>query len=270
MNTPQRAILILMDGLRPEPLLDGRMPAIHRFAAGGAASYATRSVMPSITLPCIASIFLSVPPRRHKTVTNDWHHNRNALPGLFEMARGGGLMTASFHGWDPLRDLSRPDVLDFCYYHRSGDPLTAQTEKEVCRYAGDWIAAHQPGFAFIYIELPDQLGHKFGYLSPEYLAGCERVDRAVNSFLERMTQAGLLESSLLVLTADHGGHERTHGSEMPEDMTVPLILRGPGIKPQIELRQPSCILDIAPTITHLLNLATPEEWEGRVLAEALA
>ncbi len=269
MNTPQRAILILLDGLRPEPIVQGRMPTITSLANRGAYSYSARSVMPSITLPCIASIFLSVPPQRHQTLTNDWHHNANPLPGLFEMAHSAGLLTASFHGWDALRDLSRPNVLDFCFYHRSGDPVASQTEKEVCQFAGDWIAKHLPGFSFLYIEMPDMLGHKYGFLSREYIDGCARLDQSLADFLNRLQVAGVLNDTFLALTADHGGHDHTHGSDMPEDMTVPLILSGPGIKQGYAMQNAVSILDVAPTITHLLNLPTPPEWEGRLLQEAL-
>lgn len=266
---PSRAILLLMDGLRPEPLANGLMPNLARLASEGAATLSARSQMPSITLPCIASIFLSLPPAAHGTLTNTWQRRDPPLPGLFETARAAGLLTASFHGWDPLRDLSQPEVLDFGYYQRSADPITGDTETQVTRFAVDWIAANRPGFAFVYIELPDQLGHRFGFLTPEYLAGCERVDLAVGLFVERLSAAGLLEDTLLVLTADHGGHGRAHGSELPEDMTVPLILRGPGIRSGAQIEEPAGIIDIAPTITHLLGLETPPNWQGRVLRQAL-
>ena len=266
---PQQSILVLMDALRPEPIAEGRMPTLTRLAAEGASTLAARSQMPSITLPCITSIFLSVPPPEHGTLTNTFSRPNPPLPGLFEMARAGGLMTASFHGWDELRDLSQPGVLDFAFYHRSADPVSGNTEVEVCTFAGDWIAANRPGFSFLYIELPDQLGHRFGYLSTEYLEGCERVDRAVEILVRGLERAGILDETLLVLTADHGGHERSHGSDSREDMTVPLILRGPGIKNNYIIDGPTRILDIAPTITHVQGLPTPPGWQGRALQEAL-
>ncbi len=268
-SQPERAILVLMDGLRPEALAGGRMPTLTRLADEGAATLAARSQLPSITLPCIASIFLSLPPSQHGTLTNTWLHRDPPLPGLFEAAHAAGLLTASFHGWDPLRDLSQPEVLDFGFFHRSADPVSGDTEREVCAFAADWIIAHRPGFSFVYIELPDQLGHRFGFLSPEYLAGCVRVDRAVALLVERLSQAGLLDSTLLALTADHGGHEHTHGSDAPEDMTVPLILRGPGIRAGQHIDGPAEIIDIAPTLTRLLRLETPTGWQGRVLEQAL-
>jgi arylsulfatase A-like enzyme len=84
-----------------------------------------------------------------------------------------------------------------------------------------------------------------------------------------LERAGILDETLLVLTADHGGHERSHGSDSSEDMTVPLIMRGPGIKKSCNIEGPTSILDIAPTITRVLGLATPPGWQGRPLMEAL-
>ena len=28
------------------------------------------------------------------------------------------------------------------------------------------------------------------------------------------------------MTADHGGHNRNHGDDVPEDMTIPVVLKG--------------------------------------------
>lgn len=265
---PSRAVLVLMDGLRPEVITQGHMPFLSSLAAGGAATLAARSVMPSITLPCITSIFLSAPPEVHGTFSNTFNHQPEPLPGLFEMARAAGLLTAAFHGWDPLRDVAQPDVVDFVFYHRSADPVDGDTEHEVTAFAAEWIARLQPGFSFLYIELPDQLGHRFGYLSPAYREGCQRVDRAVQSFVEGLRAAGLLEDTLLLLTADHGGHEHGHGEDIPEDMTVPLILSGPGVRAGAALDGGVSLLDIAPTLADRLQLAIPESWQGRVLREA--
>ena len=34
----------------------------------------------------------------------------------------------------------------------------------------------------------------------------------------------------LWFTADHGGHDRTHGTGSPEDMTIPFIIKGKNFK----------------------------------------
>ena len=68
----------------------------------------------------------------------------------------------------------------------------------------------------------------------------------------------------VILTADHGGHDRTHGTELPEDMTIPFFMRHASLTPG-EMTGNTCITDIAPTITSLLGLAADPDWEGRAL-----
>ena len=62
--------------------------------------------------------------------------------------------------------------------------------------------------------------------------------------------------------ADHGGHERSHGSTLPEDMTIPFFFFGPAFQGGKELSGLS-LLDIAPTIASLMGIAPDSDWEGR-------
>ena len=76
----------------------------------------------------------------------------------------------------------------------------------------------------------------------------------------------LQEEYTVIITADHGGHGRTHGTDMPEDMTIPVIVIGEGFEPKSTLSSTS-ILDIAPTVVKLLGVTPDEEWEGKALYE---
>ena len=68
----------------------------------------------------------------------------------------------------------------------------------------------------------------------------------------------------IIVTADHGGHDRTHGTLMPEDMTTPIILHGPMFQPGTVIEEAS-IKDIAPTVAALLGGRRAPEWEGKEL-----
>ena len=68
----------------------------------------------------------------------------------------------------------------------------------------------------------------------------------------------------VIVTADHGGHDRIHGTTLPEDMTIPVFLRGPDFAPGRKLQGVS-ILDFAPTIAALLGVRAPRDWEGKSL-----
>ena len=64
-----------------------------------------------------------------------------------------------------------------------------------------------------------------------------------------------------VFLADHGGHDRTHGTESPEDMTIPLFFFGKPFAKGKVLEEAS-IKDVAPTIAKLMEVEPAEEWEG--------
>ncbi len=66
----------------------------------------------------------------------------------------------------------------------------------------------------------------------------------------------------VILMADHGGHDRSHGTDMPEDMIIPIVCCGPSFAPG-ELPQGISIKDVAPTIAKMLGATPADEWEGK-------
>jgi predicted AlkP superfamily pyrophosphatase or phosphodiesterase len=144
-----------------------------------------------------------------------------------------------------------------------------QSDSMIAHMAADYLARERVDFAFIYLGLVDEIGHRHGWGSAEYDRAVEGADAAVAVVLDRLAAAGKLDQTACLLTADHGGHERGHGSEMPEDMTVPWILAGPGIRRRYALTTPVRITDTAPTIAHLLGVPLPAAWQGKPVLEAL-
>jgi arylsulfatase A-like enzyme len=77
----------------------------------------------------------------------------------------------------------------------------------------------------------------------------------------------LPDNATVVLQSDHGGHDRNHGTDLPEDMTIPWLAAGPGIRQGHTIESTVSLLDTAPTIARLLGLAPHREWEGRCVEE---
>ena len=99
-------------------------------------------------------------------------------------------------------------------------------------------------------------------MSEGYLGQIATVDAALGTLL-----AALPNDSTVLLQSDHGGHERTHGTTMPEDMTIPWIAAGPDIRAGRTIAAPVSLLDTAPTLARLLGIAPHHEWEGRCVEE---
>lgn len=253
-------VFTLIDGLRPDAIDAAECPNLKALRSRSAFSLKASSVMPSITLPCHMSIFHSVPPARHGVITNDWMPMARPIPGLVEQARVAGLRNAFFHNWEPLRNLSLPGNLVFSYFRDSAKLVESDqvTAAEAARY----LSTDQPDFMFVYFGTVDEAGHDYGWMSPEYLAQLERVDQALGILLD-----ALPADATILLQSDHGGHDRTHGTEAPEDMTIPWLVAGPGIRSNYQIQASVTLLDTAPTLARLLKVQPHPAWEGRCIAE---
>lgn len=255
------AVLNVIDGLRPEALGAGRCPHLKAFAASGACSLRATSVMPTVSLPCHVSMFYSVSPERHGVLTNEWVAPVRPLPGLMELARAAGLKTAAFYNWEPLRDLSRPNSLAFSYFRDNlNDP---DGDQVIADEAARYMASERPDFAFVYFGTMDIAGHDHGFMSEAYLDQLECVDRAFGTLM-----AALPAGSTILVQADHGGHGRIHGTDLPEDMTIPWIIAGPTIRPNHSIDGPVRLVDTPPTLARVLEVEPFSEWEGVCVQEA--
>lgn len=263
-------LLIMIDGLRPDavaaeaiPDQAAACPNLMALRQRGVWASAARSVMPSITLPCHMSIFHSVPPGRHGVTTNTWQPMARPLPGLVEHAHNLGRRCGFFFNWEPLRDLSRPETLAVAYcrgnsYDLAGDARNLPVFTEL-------MTAEPLDFAFVYFGNVDSAGHFYGWLSPEYLRQAEIADALVGQLL-----AALPADTNVVVLSDHGGHERNHGTDQPEDMGIVWLAAGPQFKSGLTVDTPISLLETAPTLARLLGLAPHPEWEGRCVDEAFA
>lgn len=254
----ERVILVLVDGMRP----DGMMACGHgypaKFVSESSYSLSARTVMPSVTLPCHMSLFHSVDPDRHGILSNTYVPQVRPVVGLFDRLDMYGKKCAFFYTWEELRDLSRPDHLHtaVCYnQHKQSD-----TDIKITDSAIGYINAEEPDFLFLYLGETDEVGgHSCGWMSEQYMASVSKAWSCIEKLV-----ASIPEDYTVIVCADHGGHDRGHGSDCPEDMTVPVCIRGPRFEKGKELEDVS-IKDIATTVASLLEVPAVKEWEGKIL-----
>lgn len=254
-----KVLLISVDGMRPDSLAASGHPYIERLKTEASYTLNAQTVMPSVTLPCHTSMFHSVPPTRHGIVDNIYTPQVRPIKGLCEQLNDHQKVSAMFYNWEQLRDLTRPGSLAhscFISYYTQGYELTNRmlTDRAIA-----YINEASPDFVFLYLGDVDEVGHKYGWMSPEYIqavhASWECIEKAVHAISE--------EYNVIVLS-DHGGHDRGHGTSMPEDMTIPIFLKGKAITPG-NLEMEANIIDIPPTITKLMGVPANKDWEGKAL-----
>lgn len=107
----QRTILMSIDGMRPDGLLKCGNPYLDELIKKSSYTFEAKTVFPSITLPCHLSMFHSVPPQRHGTLSNDYVVPVRPVSGLFEVLNMSRKKSAMYYGWEQLRDIARPGSL---------------------------------------------------------------------------------------------------------------------------------------------------------------
>jgi arylsulfatase A-like enzyme len=104
------------------------------------------------------------------------------------------------------------------------------------------------------------------------------ADARVGEILDRLSAAGILDDTLVVVFGDHGEGLMQHGwmnhgmTIYEEAVRVPLVVRWPGrIRGGRSIAAPVALVDLAPTLLDLLGIdgALPKR-QGRSLAPALA
>lgn len=255
----EQVLLILVDGMRPDSLDKCGHPFVEELKATGSYTLHGQTVMPSVTLPCHMSLFHSVPPERHGILSNVYTPQVRPVVGLCEQLRAGGKTNAMFFNWEQLRDVARPGSMAHSCYLSGKDYTYEATNEMLTERAIAYITEHRPDFTFLYLGAVDEVGHKHGWMSDEYIQSVYDswvcIEKAIKSVPKHYT---------CMVTADHGGHDRSHGTTMPEDMTIPLFIKGARFAPG-RIIENANIIDITPTIAELLQVQRNEDWEGKSL-----
>ena len=106
-----------------------------------------------------------------------------------------------------------------------------------------------------------------------YYATITFMDEQVGRVLDELERLGLLDSTAIVFTSDHGYHLGEHtfwekANLHEEVLRVPLIISVPGMKPG-KTKSLVELVDLYPTLSELLGLSVPEEVQGSSLVKVL-
>lgn len=259
---PARVLVISLDGLRPDALSEVRTPNLWVLAADGAASWTAQTILPSATLPAHGSMLSGYDVAKHGLTWNDYIPDNGFIltPTLFSIAHQAGLETEMIVGKEKLVHIAVPGTVDAFTYVPRGDFGLAEVAVAAIADGFDVLFVHFPG--------PDAAGHNYGWMSETYLGTVANTDEAVGRILDALDAAALRDSTLILVTADHGGHGELHGSSLPEDMTIPWIAAGPGVVPGLTLRSPVTVYDTAATALWALGLSLPDDMDGNPVLEA--
>lgn len=281
----EHVFIVSIDGGKPAVIEQCHLPVLEHLVANGAHTWSATTIFPSITLPSHTSMLTGVGPARHKILWNDWRPSAGTVcvPTVFSEAKDAGFSTAMFVGKEKFRHLVRPGSVDFFDFDRdhSGEVLkpvlgTNRLEKTstvlahtVAEDAARYICKEKPALCFIHLTDPDDAGHRYGWGSPQQVTALQNVDAALGIVLKALDDAAIAEKSVVIVTADHGGHGRIHGLNVPDDLNIPWIIWGEHVKHGFTITEPVKTYDTAVTALWLLGVASHDTFDGHVISSFL-
>ena len=258
-------LLISVDGLRPDALLQADTPNIDALWQNGAYSWQAQTVLPSETLPSHASMISGLTVERHGFTSNSFKGSFQVAT-IFSEVKAAALSNAMIVGKEKLERLVVPGTVDLFQELQQGGNIG--DDIQVANVAAQHLTSVKPKLLFVHLGETDFVGHQSGWMSSQQLATIAGVDQAVGILTSALEAAGLLENTLILLTADHGGHDFTHGTSDPLDTTIPWIASGSGINKGLELQTSIQTYDTAATVLKALGVLVPSGWDGSPVQEA--
>jgi len=249
-------VFIGLDGWGGAYVSRANMPTVKRMMSQGAWSVTARSVMPSNSWPNWTSVFSGTPPEQR----NPDQFNTGAFPTIFTLVKNKTQIkkTVLFYEWGELQKLC-PD--------EAAEKQVILSDPESARKAAAYIIKNKPVFTAVAFNEPDSTGHNRGWGSASYYAKLAELDGLITIIEQAVKDADIYDSTVFILSADHGGSFHGHGASFPKQRKIPLVIYGPGIKEGVAISSAVSICDIAPTMAAILGLEIPSEWTGRILTE---
>lgn len=143
----------------------------------------------------------------------------------------------------------------------NNDSLTAAT-------AVRYIKSNQPNLLFLHFDNVDHAGHTIGWGTPAYFQAIQTMDAYIGQVIQAVKDAGIMKNTIILVTADHGGFEKSHGGNHIQEMEIPWIIYGKGVKQGQTLNQSIMTFDTAATIAYIFGLKQPQVWIGRPVQPA--
>lgn len=266
-------VMIGIDGWGAYSFEKAEIPVIKKLMAEGSGTLKKRSVLPSSSAVNWASMYMGAGPEIHGYT--EWDSKVPELPsrvldedGIFPTVFG--LLRRScpdaeigcLYEWDGIHYVVDSKALSF-EKHITETPASKNTAK----FAAQYIKEKHPKLVNIVFDELDHVGHSVGHDTPEYYAKLKELDGYIGDIVQAVKDAGMIDNTIFVLTADHGGINLGHGGKTMQEMETPFIISGKNIRKGLVFNESMMQFDVASTVAYIFGLQQPQAWIGRPMLQ---
>ncbi|MBL8632564.1 MAG: alkaline phosphatase [Myxococcales bacterium] len=261
----QHVLVISEDGMHPALIQKQTLPNHERLYRNGAYSFVARTISTASTLPSHAAMLSGVDVYEHGLRWNNWRPTLGFIktPTIFSLATEEGLSTSAVVGKFKLRHILPQGTVDS--FLRPGYFC-----RKVSEEAAQQIRNGQPELMFVHFSDPDEHGHSSGWLSAAQWQAARECDRCLGIILSALDAAGTLDDTLVIVSADHGGHGSGHSGIRLSDIQIPWIAHGPNVRRGHVLHSKVSTMDTAATVLYALGLVPKARLRGKPVREIFA
>lgn len=264
----KHVIIIGIDGLSQDGIRSASTPVMDKMISMGTVKWDVRTVLPSSSSPNWESMISGAGPEQHGVISNDWEPDDHSLPPvimddarifptIFEVIHKNFPHTeiGVVYNWSGFGRLFEKKAVSYDTTFSTVDSTTNNFIR--------FIEEKKPVFAFIQMDHVDHAGHTYGWGTHEYYLAVSKADSLIGGILNGIEDAGIMESTLVIVTGDHGGKGYGHGGPTPQEAEKAVIYYGKDVKKGYKVQQPVYAYDLAATIAFSLGLTPPYAWVGR-------
>lgn len=254
-----RVLIIGIDGCRPDALLAAKTPYIGGLVKNGASSFQAQTGIPTVSGPGWSSALTGVWGEKHHVWANTFliPDRLARYPIFFHYLKQAqtNAVTASIVHWAPINEhiVTNVDIIS-----------THKTDEDVTKMAIMVLRNKDLRAIFVHFEDVDNTGHTFRFSpdSPQYIKAIVATDGYVGQIIRALHARKNYnqENWLVILTTDHGGHDTTHGKDIPEDRTIFVVVSGAAAA-RGTIDPPPGIVDVAATALEHLGVPIDPAWE---------
>lgn len=238
---------------------DADTPNFEEIFKNGAITYCALSSKPTISAECWGSMLIGVGPEVHK-LTNKrvstlpypvWSKH----PTVFRRVRKAypKAELGSYCDWNPINK----GIVEKCL----GVNKKTARDKELTPLVCDYISQKKPDFLFVHFDSVDGAGHSNGYGTENHIKAINAIDKLIGDVYFAIKGAGILDDTLFIVIADHGGTndgkgKGSHGGWTDEEKYVTFAAVGKDINSG-EMGEMN-IRDLAAVVLYAMGIEAPD------------
>jgi len=266
-------IIVGVDGMSPNGIQNANTPNMDFMMKNGSYSFHARAVLPSSSSSNWSSMIMGAGTEVHGITSNDWGTEDYTLPpvitgmekifptifGILRQQKPKSEIGAVYH-WDGFGRLFEKSAVNYDY--------AAKDQYDTAIKTAEYIKAKKPNFTFVQLDHVDGAGHGYGHGSHEYFKAVSLADSLIGIIFKAAEDAGIGDDRLFIVTSDHGGIGFGHGGETLDEVEIPFLLYGKGVKKNHIIKLPVYTYDNASTVAFAFGLEQPYAWTGRPVKTA--